>query len=57
MSDQDLLANLQALLAKSVPASPSGWTQPQPSVALVQGVGVPVKVHRGRGTIHGTNRI
>lgn len=51
MSDQDLLANLQALLAKSAPTSSSGWQQPQPAPTLVQGVGVPIKINRGRGTL------
>ena len=56
MTDQtELLNAMNALLAKAgaptAPASSTGWAQPQPTAALVQGVGVPVKVNRGRGTI------
>lgn len=60
MSDpNELLAAMNALLAKASATAPSGaagaagWSQPsQPAApALVQGVGVPVKIARGRGTI------
>lgn len=55
---QDLLNAMNALLQKAsattagIPAV-SGWAQPQTQTpaALVQGVGVPVKIGRGRGTI------
>lgn len=53
----ELLASLQALLAKAGgnPTAPAaaGWNQPAPAApaALIQGVGVPVKIGRGRGTI------
>lgn len=55
MSEQnELLAALQGLLKQATgPASPpaAGWQQqPQPA-ALIHGVGVPVKIGRGRGTI------
>lgn len=54
-NQQDLLAAMNALLAKaSAPSAPasSGWNQPaQTSPAMVQGVGVPVKISRGRGTL------
>lgn len=52
---QDLLNAMTALLQKAstpnAPPQPAGWAQPQPTAALVQGVGVPVKVSRGRGTL------
>ena len=53
---QDLLNAMNALLAKagapSAAPQPSGWAQPPPQpAALVQGVGVPVKISRGRGTL------
>lgn len=56
MSDpNELLAAMNALLAKATApaAAAAGWSQPtQPAApALVQGVGVPVKIARGRGTI------
>lgn len=54
MSEQsELLTALQGLLAKSTaaPAAAGGWQQPQQAPALVQGVGVPCKIGRGRGTI------
>ena len=61
MSDpNELLAAMNALLAKATaPAGAgaagagAGWSQPsQPAApALVQGVGVPVKIARGRGTL------
>lgn len=51
----ELLASLQTLLAKAgnPTAAAPGWQQQQaqPTAALIQGVGVPVKVGRGRGTI------
>ena len=44
MSEQnELLASLQTLLAKA--------GNPTAPTALIQGVGVPVKVNRGRGTL------
>lgn len=53
---QDLLNAMNALLQKaSTPtpqASATGWAQPQQTpAALVQGVGVPVKISRGRGNL------
>lgn len=52
---QDLLNAMNALLAKAGTTSAqaaSGWNQPQPAgPAMVQGVGVPVKISRGRGTL------
>lgn len=57
MSEQsELLTALQGLLAKSTaaPAAAGGWQQPQQAPALVQGVGVPCKIGRGRGTIRVT---
>ena len=56
MTEQnELLASLQTLLAKAGnPTAPAaaGWNQPAPApTALIQGVGVPVKVNRGRGTL------
>ena len=54
MSEQnELLASLQTLLAKAgnpTAPAPAGWNQPAPA-ALIQGIGVPVKIGRGRGTI------
>lgn len=52
---QELLATMQALLAKagaaSAPAA-TGWNQPMATgPATVQGVGVPAKISRGRGTM------
>lgn len=54
-NQQDLLSAMSALLAKAgtagAPAA-SGWNQPaQAGPALVQGIGVPVKISRGRGTL------
>ncbi|MBX7246357.1 MAG: hypothetical protein RKO24_12965 [Candidatus Competibacter sp.] len=54
-NQQDLLAAMNALLAKagaqSAPAS-TGWNQQaQAGPAMVQGIGVPVKISRGRGTL------
>ena len=57
MTEQNELLNaMNALLAKAsaTPTTPAatGWNQPAPTpAALVQGVGVPVKVNRGRGTL------
>lgn len=52
---QDLLNAMNALLAKaSASGAPgiTGWNQPQSaSPAMVQGVGVPAKISRGRGTL------
>ena len=58
---QDLLSAMNTLLQKAststttgTPAAIGGWTQPQPQMtpaALVQGVGVPVKISRGRGNL------
>ncbi len=51
---QDLLNAMNALLAKAsaTPATATGWTPPQAAApAAIQGVGVPVKIGRGRGTI------
>jgi len=54
---QDLLNAMNALLQKASTTTPQasapGWAQPQTQTpaALVQGVGVPVKIGRGRGTI------
>lgn len=55
MTDQnELLTAMNALLQKASSTTPAaaGWAQPQPTpAALVQGVGVPVKISRGRGTL------
>lgn len=53
MSEQsELLTALQGLLAKSTAPAATGWNQPAAApAALVQGVGVPIKVNRGRGSI------
>lgn len=51
---QDLLNAMNALLQKATPqTSATGWAQPQQQTpaALVQGVGVPVKISRGRGNL------
>lgn len=54
---QDLLNAMNALLQKASTTTPqastTGWAQPQPQTpaALVQGVGVPVKISRGRGNL------
>ncbi len=53
---QDLQAMMAALLAQAnAPKAPppvSGWHQPSPPPdALIQGVGVPVKIGRGRGNL------
>lgn len=53
---QDLLTAMNALLQKAggttAQPQPSGWAQPQTTpAAMVQGVGVPVKISRGRGTL------
>lgn len=52
---QDLLNAMNALLAKaSANAAPAvtGWNQPTTqAAAMVQGVGVPAKISRGRGTL------
>lgn len=54
-TQQDLLNAVTALLAKtgtaSTPAA-AGWNQPMATgPAIVQGVGVPAKISRGRGTL------
>lgn len=57
MTEQnDLLQNITNLLAAQQSAQGpqsglSGWAQPQPAATLVQGVGVPVKIARGRGNL------
>lgn len=52
---QDLLTAMTALLAKAGPPatapSPSTWAAPPPAIPLVQGVGVPVNIARGRGSL------
>lgn len=51
---QDLLSAMNALLAKaSATPATSSWTPQQATAApaAIQGVGVPVKINRGRGTI------
>lgn len=53
---QELLSAMNSLLQRAqpqpAPASAGGWAQPQPApAALVQGVGVPAKISRGRGTL------
>lgn len=51
---QALLNAMNSLLAKaSATPAATGWAQPQPTTpaALVQGVGVPVKISRGRGNL------
>ncbi len=52
---QALLNAMNALLTKasaSPAAAGNGWAQQQPTpAALVQGVGVPVKISRGRGNL------
>lgn len=54
-NQQDLLAAMNALLAKaSAPSAQTttGWSQPAPAgPAMVQGIGVPAKITRGRGTL------
>ena len=58
-NQQELLTMMQALLAKagavSAPAA-GGWNQPMATgpatgSATIQGVGVPAKISRGRGTL------
>lgn len=54
-NQQELLAAMNELLkragAQSAPVS-SGWNQPTiAGPAMVQGIGVPVKISRGRGTL------
>lgn len=54
-TNTELLNAMNALLAKAsaekAPAA-TGWNQPQPAgPAMVQGVGVPAKISRGRGTL------
>lgn len=60
---QELLTALTDLLAKATTPTtpttaptPSGWAQPRATAppAAIQGVGIPIKVRRGRGIIRVT---
>lgn len=58
MNDEELLNAMKGLLAKTNTAAPAalpelaGWAQQTPQTGgLIQGVGIPAKISRGRGTL------
>lgn len=51
MTDQNQLAQLQALLAQAQQPTTTGWTPQQPAALPITGISIPVKVETPIGSV------